>query len=445
MSKPEAPSPPDFTGAAQATGQSNVVAAIIQRLMGQVGSNTPWGSLSYNQTGTQHIGPTGITSGGMPGAPTAPGDTSQLGGTLAGGLDLSHLDPIGNQVVGRVGDPGGLYGDATRIGGGSKTPPQAGSTFDPLSGPGFDIPTFTSTVTLSPEQQAIFNQQQQNQGTSGRAAGQLLGGLDTSPIDFSGAPALPGGDQLDKTRQTVSDAIYNRSARYLDPQFAQGEDAERTRLANQGFQVGNEGFSRAMGDFNLSKQRAYADARDAAAAQAGTEVSRDFGMGLSSRQQAISEALAKRQLPLNMIAALQGGQQVGMPQFPGAPGGQGIPGTDFAGAAANQNAANMQNYGIQAGQYNSQMGGLYGLGTAGLMAYLLSDRRLKTNVRWIAEHPLGIGVYAFEMGGWPAIGVMADEVERVLPEAVAVHQSGFKMVNYANRKISGIPTVDMIP
>jgi len=248
---------------------------------------------------------------------------------------------------------------------------QAHRTATGQSGTGFDIPQFTSTVTLSPEQQAIFNQQQQNQQQSGTAAGKLISGLDASPIDYSGMPQLPSGDQLNTTRQNVSDAIYGRSARYLDPQFSQAEDAERTRLANQGFQTGTEGFSRSMGDFNLSKQRAYADARDAAASQAGAEVSRDYGMGLSSRQQAVSEALSKRQLPLNMISALQGGGQVGMPSFPGAPSGQGIGGVDYTGAAANQANAAMQQYGIGAGQYNSQMGGLYGLlGTGALYSML---------------------------------------------------------------------------
>src|SRR5258706_16480221 len=71
MSKPDAPAPPDFTGAAQATGQSNITAAIINRLMQNQGANTPWGSLAFNQTGTTHIGPGGVSTGGMPsGAPT---------------------------------------------------------------------------------------------------------------------------------------------------------------------------------------------------------------------------------------------------------------------------------------------------------------------------------------------------------------------------------------
>lgn len=421
MSKPDAPAPPDFTGAAQATGQSAITAAIVNRLMGMTGSKTPWGSLSYNQTGTQHIGPGGVGSPTASGAsPSAAEGTSAAGPSMGNGF---HFQPPGS--MGGNGFMGGLFDNVPPSGAG-----------------GFDIPQFTSTVTLSPEQQAIFDQQQQNQAQSGQAAGKLIGGLDTSPIDYSGMPSLPSGDQLNQTRQGVSDAIYNRSARYLDPQFSQGEDAERTRLANQGFQTGTEGFSRAMGDFNLSKQRAYADARDAAATQAGAEVSRDYGMGLSSRQQAVSEALSKRQLPLNMIAALQGGQQVGMPSFPGAPGGQGIPGVDYSGAASQQGASNLQNYGIQSGQYNSLVGGLYGLLGSAAMYSMLSDRRLKRNIRRIAEHPLGIGVYAFDyLDGQPAIGVMADEVEQVLPAAVTMDAKGYKMVNY---KMLANPLTDMV-
>jgi len=349
MSKPDAPKPPDFTGAAQATGQSNITAAIVQRLMGMQGANTPWGSLAFNQTGTTHVGPGGVSAGGMPG---------------------TEAPPAGGDPNAPSGGPGWL--DTVKAGGGKGNILSNLSNGGTPGGNGFDIPQFTSTVTLSPEQQAIFNQQQQNQAQSGQAAGKLIGGLDTSPIDYSGMPQLPSGDQLNQTRQNVSDAIYGRSARYLDPQFSQAEDAERTRLANQGFQTGTEGFSRSMGDFNLSKQRAYADARDAAASQAGAEVSRDYGMGLSSRQQAVSEALSKRQLPLNMIAALQGGQQVGMPSFPGAPSGQGIGGTDYLGAAGQQGQANLQNYGIGAGQYNSQMGGLYGLLGSGMLYGMLA-------------------------------------------------------------------------
>jgi hypothetical protein len=44
----------------------------------------------------------------------------------------------------------------------------------------------------------------------------------------------------------------------------------------------------------------------------------------------------------------------------------------------------------------------------------------------------GLPVYSFRYGGeGPVhIGLMADEVEQVHPQAVGVHESGFKVVDY---------------
>ena len=57
----------------------------------------------------------------------------------------------------------------------------------------------------------------------------------------------------------------------------------------------------------------------------------------------------------------------------------------------------------------------------------------------IGEHPLGVGIYLFDYkpefrdacGHGQRFGVMADEVESVMPEAVSVHSNGYKMVDYA--------------
>jgi len=69
----------------------------------------------------------------------------------------------------------------------------------------------------------------------------------------------------------------------------------------------------------------------------------------------------------------------------------------------------------------------------------MSDRRAKENIVRIGEHPLGIGVYLFDYksgfcDGWGhgrQLGVMADEVERVMPPAVAMDSDGYKRVDYA--------------
>jgi len=73
-----------------------------------------------------------------------------------------------------------------------------------------------------------------------------------------------------------------------------------------------------------------------------------------------------------------------------------------------------------------------------------SDRMAKENIVRIGFHPLGIGLYLFDYkpefkdpwGHGRQFGVMADEVEAVMPEAVSIHPNGYKMVNYALLGIS---------
>ena len=68
-----------------------------------------------------------------------------------------------------------------------------------------------------------------------------------------------------------------------------------------------------------------------------------------------------------------------------------------------------------------------------------SDRRMKEDIVRIGEHPLGIGVYLFRYrapfrdrwGHGTRFGVIADEVEAVLPQAVARGEDGYSRVDYA--------------
>lgn len=67
-----------------------------------------------------------------------------------------------------------------------------------------------------------------------------------------------------------------------------------------------------------------------------------------------------------------------------------------------------------------------------------SDRNAKQAIVRIGEHPLGIGLYLFDYkpafrdqwGRGRQFGVMAQEVERVLPDAVSTHPDGYKTVDY---------------
>lgn len=67
-----------------------------------------------------------------------------------------------------------------------------------------------------------------------------------------------------------------------------------------------------------------------------------------------------------------------------------------------------------------------------------SDRALKENIVRVGEHPAGFGIYLFDykpefadLGAGRQFGVMADEVQGIVPEAVAVGSNGYRTVNYA--------------
>jgi hypothetical protein len=80
------------------------------------------------------------------------------------------------------------------------------------------------------------------------------------------------------------------------------------------------------------------------------------------------------------------------------------------------------------------------------MAMKFSDRSAKERIVRVGTHPLGIGLYLFDytaavrhaygLEASRAFGVMADEVERVMPAAVVTHPDGYKMVDYDKLGIS---------
>ena len=67
-----------------------------------------------------------------------------------------------------------------------------------------------------------------------------------------------------------------------------------------------------------------------------------------------------------------------------------------------------------------------------------SERYLKEDIVRIGTHPLGFGLYLFDYkleyqerwGGGRQFGVMADEVEALVPQAVSIHEDGYRVVDY---------------
>jgi len=71
------------------------------------------------------------------------------------------------------------------------------------------------------------------------------------------------------------------------------------------------------------------------------------------------------------------------------------------------------------------------LGNIVMAASMFSDRRLKRDIKKIGEFK-GLNIYSYiYIWGEKAVGFMADEVKKIMPDAVIRHNSGFDMVNYS--------------
>lgn len=95
----------------------------------------------------------------------------------------------------------------------------------------------------------------------------------------------------------------------------------------------------------------------------------------------------------------------------------------------NAYAGQMNAYNQDVASANADQKALFDLGSAA-MPYIFSDKRLKFNITRIGTHPLGIGIYEYDIFDRHEIGAMAQEVQQVLPEAIHIHPSGFMMVDY---------------
>ena len=221
---------------------------------------------------------------------------------------------------------------------------------------------------------------------------------------------LPSRDQLGKPimapGQTAQDAIYSRLAPMLNRQ----QDRMNNQLANQGIQLGSEAYGNAQKDFGQQANDAYSQA-----------ALQGIGVDQQNRQQGMNEQGFYSQMPINLLNAIRTGSQVSNPQF-----GATAPGANYSQALGQTNAADMAKYNAGVGQQNSLMNGLFSLGGAALM----SDIRLKSNIVKVGDHPRGFGIYEYNIADRRERGVIAQEVEKIMPYAVTTGADGFKRVHY---------------
>jgi hypothetical protein len=441
MGKSASPPPtPDYVGAAKEQGQQNLVSAQQSAKLSNPNMYTPFGTQTVTYSD-----------------PTF--DQTRYDAEMQSYLNRSksvNRDDF-YEMTGGAGDDSGYqtfnqnaYENALRAVG------SAPSRDAFMTGGG--VPTITQTLT--PEAQATLDAQMRVQramaGLSetgignakqmlstpftptstniekgfadyGRAMNEvpLTTNIDTS--NFSQMPLNAG--------TTAQDLILQR----LNPTIEAGDKSFAQTLANQGLAPGTQAYNTAFRNREMSKNDLYSQAAlqgiglDMGARQqqlnealgiggfqnqaqlnrAGlynSAIGQDFAQGLSraqfgnqAQQQQLSQDLTLRGQPMNEIIGLLGGSQIQLPQFGGYQGTNIAPAPTFAATQAANNAA-MQNYGIQQAGNNATTQGLASLGMAGAMYF--SDRRLKSNIVRIGEHPSGIGIYEYDIFDRRERGVM---------------------------------------
>lgn len=278
--------------------------------------------------------------------------------------------------------------------------------------------TWTANVSLSPEQQQLLDIQNRTSLGLGNLQQQGLGyvsNMMANPFDTSSLPqtGINAGE-------TMTESIMRR----LQPQMAQQQQSFDAKMANQGIPVGSEAYNNAKRVFDQQQN----DLMTSAVIQ-GTQT------GLQANQQGFNQLGYIRNEPINTLNAVRSGSQVTNPSFVSTAAGPDYLGATQAGYNAQLAGANAQNAANSA--FTS---GLMGLGGNLGAAYMLmpSDVRIKENIKQVGVMAMGLPVYEYEykpeykhlVGSGKFIGVMAQDVEKVMPEAVVEHPDGYKMVNY---------------
>jgi len=299
------------------------------------------------------------------------------------------------------------------------------------------------------------------------------------PPDYSGMEAL-GREQLDFSKQQyaemkpIAERVANQQLASQEQQMKQAQDyydyqqktfrpleqglvtqaqeydteANRERLASQAAADTARAFGTAEGmtSRNLARRGVGPGSGNAMAMQNQNAIalaSSRAGAMTGARDRAEQIGYARKLDAVGLGRGLAGASTAAY----GAATGAGSAGINSSMAPGNQYMAGLTStgntygdilksktsmYNAEVSQQGLDVGGLLQGGAAAYTAF--SDRRLKTNVELAGIDPVsGFNLYEYEytfLPGKKFRGVMADEVEAVMPEAVFTDANGFKSVNY---------------
>ena len=217
----------------------------------------------------------------------------------------------------------------------------------------------------------------------------------------------------DAARQRMENAVYNQASTKLNQQFEQDLSNLNTKLQNQGIAVGSQAYNNAVSNLQNNQYDALTNAAYESVIQGQNAFSNSLNDSInagnftnSARQQSLSEILQTLQ---NSIS------------------GYDVYNNIFnAMAQASDRVGKQQSIGFE---LKSESKGADGAAAAATTA---SDIRLKENISPVGKLDNGLTVYRFNYIGNPhtQIGLIAQEVKDVKPEAVVKGEDGYWRVNY---------------
>lgn len=222
-------------------------------------------------------------------------------------------------------------------------------------------------------------------------------------------------DGSDEARQRAENATWQAYTSRLQPQFAQQADNLETRLQNQGITVGSNAYNQAMNNLQQTQNDSY----NQAAYQSVLNGQNAFSQSLNNSLSAANFGNSAQQNYISQIMSLLQGSRSGYDNAMDIYDIQN--GIDRRSQAVSQaNAREQEQAGLNAAMTAVQLGALF------------SDVRLKENVMPVGQLYNGLTVYCFNFKGSPVpqLGLLAQEVAEVCPEAVFEDENGYLLVRY---------------
>ena len=210
---------------------------------------------------------------------------------------------------------------------------------------------------------------------------------------------------------------------YLEPLRREFMQTIAPEIRASALRVGAPGGSGEMESMTRAGER-YAESAASAFERARQTENQSIGLAGALAQDAAAGGELSRALAQASVLAPLSLTQMGLGMAPNQPQFTSLGTTGTSNQSKTLGLMDVLTKGGQAME-----SGAGGLGSIYALSMLMSDRRLKGNVKFIGTHK-GYNIYSFDyIWGMPGVGVMADEVEKVNPSAV-FEVNGFKAVDY---------------